>query len=356
MAANAAAPPRVVFHADLDAFYASVEQLDRPELRGKPVLVGGAPEGRGVVAACSYEARRYGVHSAMPMRTAVARCPGAVIVSPRFDRYREMSQRVFALLRDVTPLVEPASLDEAYMDVTEAASRTPPETLARTLKARVRSDTGLSISIGVAGSKSVAKIASDLHKPDGLTIVSPGSEAAFLAPLAIRKLGGIGPRTEERLKGHGVTTLGQLAARSDRWLAERFGKRGPELAAMARGQDQRPVVTSRAAKSVSAETTFARDISDAKELNGYLERLSERVAQRLQKSERAGRTITMKLRLADFTTFTRSVTLPMPVHSAEALLEAARALLLREIEPGRRFRLLGVGVSGFDTPGQPALF
>ncbi len=352
--------PRCILHADLDAFYASVEQLDRPELQGRPVLVGGSPQGRGVVAACSYEARAYGVRSAMPMRTAVARCPGAVVVPPRFGRYRELSQAVMDIFRSMTPLVEPLSLDEAYLDLSDAAAARAPEDLARALKERVRGETGLTVSVGVATSKSVAKIASDLGKPNGLVVVQPGGEREFLAPLPVRRLGGIGPKTEERLGALGIGTLGELAAQSDAWLQREFGKRGPELGACARGEDRRPVAPSREVKSISAERTFARDLRDPEALARELDLLCERVAARLESALPAldgpGRTVTLKLRLADFTTFTRSVTPAVSPTTAAEVTRAARGLLEREMAPGRAFRLLGVGVSGFAPRRQPSLF
>ncbi len=348
---------RCILHADLDAFYASVEQLDRPELKGRPVLVGGPPERRGVVAACSYEARAFGIRSAMPMRTALARCPSAVIVPPRFDRYRQCSARVMEIFRSVTPLVEPMSLDEAYLDVTAVTSRgSAPVQVARHLKSRVHTETGLTVSVGVGASKSVAKIASDMNKPDGLVVVDPGGERDFLAPLPVRKLSGIGPKTEERLRRHGISTLGELAARSDGWLARELGRRGPELGALSRGQDHRPVVLQRAVKSISAETTFPQDVSDPAELGRQLERLCQRVAARLAKAPSPGRTVTLKLRLADFTTFTRSATPTVSPRDAAELAGIARELLEREVAPDRRFRLLGVGVSGFVQSPQPPLF
>lgn len=349
---------RSVIHADLDAFYASVEQLDRPELRGKPVLVGGNPEQRGVVAACSYEARVYGVHSAMLMRTAVSMCPGAIVVHPRFDRYGELSRRVMDILRSVTPLVQPVSIDEAYLDISGAVSGgAEPIVIAQGLKERVKRELGLTISLGVASSKSVAKIASDMGKPDGLTVVPPGAEREFLAPLSVRKLGGIGPKTEERLLEVGVKTLGDLAARTDAWLEREFGKRGPELGMLSRGMDDRAVSVQRVAKSISAEVTLAHDVRDRETLAGVIERLCERVGKRLERAATHGRTVTVKLRLSDFTTFTRSVTLPAPIHDASVVREVAMRVLDAELaRRGDRFRLLGVGVSNFAEERQLPLF
>ena len=348
---------RHILHADMDAFYASVEQRDNPELAGKPVLVGGSPTSRGVVAAASYEARRFGVHSAMPMSVAVRQCPHAVIVRPRFDRYHEVSEQIRAIFLGVTPLVEPLSLDEAYLDVTAVV--TPdrsPESIAREIKSRVRLDVGLTISVGVSTCKSVAKVASDFDKPDGLTVVPSGSEGAFLAPLAVRKLWGIGPKTAARLETEGVHTIGQLAQRPDEWFTRWFGKRGPEIRLMANGQDEHPVATERETKSVSAETTLAEDVSELEDLRAIVRRVSERVARHLEGSGLQGRTVTLKLRLSDFTTFTRQVTLPTPVSEASQIDEVAQGILEREATPGRWFRLIGVGVSHFGpAPENPQL-
>ena len=350
-------PVRHILHADLDAFYASVEQRDRPELQGKPVLVGGSPEGRGVVAACSYEARAFGVHSAMPMRTALNLCTFAVVLLPRFDRYREVSQQVMDIFHSITPLVEPLSLDEAYLDITDVVTReTTPAEVGRALKARVRQDVGLTISVGAATSKSVAKIASDASKPDGLVVVEPGTEAAFLASMPVRRLAGIGPKAEQRLAESGIRLLGDLARQSEEWLVTAFGKRGPELGAMSRGEDPRHVIPVQPAKSMSAEVTFAQDLADADSLSQRVIHLSRRVAQRLEEAEAKGRTITLKLRLADFTTFTRSVTLAIPISDASVIQEVAQRLLEGEMGAGRRFRLLGVGVSNFTASGQLELF
>ncbi len=339
---------RYILHADMDAFYASVEQYDNPEIRGKPVLVGGSPTSRGVVAAASYEARKFGVYSAMPMSSAVRRCPTAVIVRPRFDRYHEISQQIRAIFLRVTPLVEPLSLDEAYLDVTDVVTedRTP-EAIAREIKLRVKMDVGLTISVGVATCKSVAKVASDFDKPDGLTIVPPGTEAAFFAPLPVGKLWGIGPKTAERLKLEGIHTIGRLAAQPESWFIQRFGKRGPELRLMAMGQDDHPVITERKAKSVSAETTLAEDVSELDDLRAIVRQQCERVAGHLEGSGLQGKTVTLKLRLSDFTTFTRQVTVVKPVSEAEQIDAVAQTILEREVAPDRWFRLIGVGVSHF---------
>ena len=344
---------RHILHADMDAFYAAVEQLDRPELRGKPVLVGGRPEERGVVATASYEARRYGAHSAMPMATAVRLCPNAIIVPARFDRYRQVSSIVMAIFQDLTELVEPLSLDEAYLDVTSVVeSGREPSDVAVQLKQRVLDATGLRLSVGVATTKSVAKIASDLEKPDGLVVVPPGTEREFLAPLSVARLAGIGPKSAARLSQGGIETVGQLADQTLEWCMAHFGKRGESIRARALGQDQEPVHTERETKSVSAETTFATDISDPDRVYSELARLATTVARRLQDKQLLGRTITVKLRLPDFTTLTRQDTLPAPTDSEAAIVEQAWDLLSHELAPGRALRLLGVGVSSFGTPQQ----
>ena len=351
---------RHVLHADFDAFYTSVEQLDNPALRGRPVVVGGAPEGRGVVASASYEARRFGVRSAMPMRTAVQRCPRLVRVPPRFDRYREVSRRVMDIFHEVTDLVEAMSLDEAYLDVTDSvdAGRSPAG-IAAELRERVRAELSLTISVGVATSKSVAKVASDLDKPDGLTVVPPGDERAFLAPLDVDKLSGIGPKTAARLHGEGIRTIGDLASKTDDWLTRRFGRSGPGMRRLAVGGDDQPVRPRRERKSLSAETTLARDTDDADFLLSLVDRLSERVGGALERGDTACRTVKVKLRLADFTTFTRQTTPQQPVTSGDDVARAARDLVRREIRPGRLFRLVGVGVAGFEPdegqPSQPRL-
>ena len=349
---------RHIIHADLDAFYAAVEQLDNPELRGLPVLVGGRPEGRGVVATASYEARKFGVHSAMPMATAVRQCPDGIIVRPRFDRYREMSVKVMDIFRDVTEVIQPVSLDEAYLDVTEAAADRSPIAIAIDIKERVAAETGLTVSVGLGSGKTVAKIASDLQKPDGLVVVPHGQEADFLAPLAVGKLLGVGPKSAARLHDEGVNTVGQLAAMPEAWFARHFGKRGDSIRDHARGIDHDPVNTSREAKSISAETTFAEDLpgnspEERAELLAIVERLSGRVARSLASKGLLGRTVTVKMRLSDFTTFTRQTTLPSPTDEEAAVVSTAWMLLERELAPDRAFRLLGVGVSGFSQKEGP---
>ena len=346
---------RHIIHADLDAFYATVEQLDNPELRGKPVLVGGRPESRGVVATASYEARPFGVRSAMPMRTAVRLCPQGIIVRPRFTRYREVSRQVMEVFREFTEVIEPLSLDEAYLDISGAVDESEgrwPLGVALELKRRVKEETGLTVSVGVSVSKAVSKIASDLDKPDGLVVVPPGDQAEFLAPLPVGKLWGIGPKTAERLRAEGVDTIGALAAQSPEWFMRVFGQRAEGVRLRAIGEDDEPVHIERITKSVSSETTFPDDVGDSEELRRVLEELAGGVADSLERKGLRGRTVTVKMRLADFTTFTRQSTLASPSHEPDPIRELAWRLLSAELTTGRTFRLLGVGVSNFTEPDE----
>jgi DNA polymerase-4 len=337
------AMPRTIVHADLDAFYASVEQLENPELRGKPVVVGGSPEGRGVVMAASYEARRFGIRSAMPMSRALRLCPRAVRVPARFDRYSQVSREVMAIFRDVTALVEPMSLDEAFLDTTEQIDGFEgPESLGRHLKEEVRKRTGLVLSVGIAANKLVAKIASDTGKPDGLVVVPPGAEAAFLSPLKVRALWGVGPKAEALLNAAGFHTIGQLAAAQPAHLEASLGSRGVWLYDIARGIDNSPVTTEHERKSVGAENTFPRDLSDGPELRGELDRIAKNVARRLARSEFRARTVVLKLRYASFRTITRQSSRPVPIANEREIAAAAHALLDAVANPGDRFRLIGI--------------
>jgi len=334
---------RWIIHADLDAFYASVEQLDHPELQGKPVIVGGPPEARGVVTTASYEARPFGVHSAMPMSRALRLCPQAVRVDPRFDRYAEVSRQVMAIFRSITPLVEPLSLDEAFLDVTEQAEAYGgPEALARYIKERVKAETRLTVSVGVATNKTVAKIASDMRKPDGLVFVPRGQEARFLAPLPVRALWGIGPRAEQALHAAGIRTIGQLAQASRSVVERLFGSRGPMLQAMARGIDDRPVVTQHERKSIGAENTFPHDLPDSPELRDELRRLAISVGERLRRKGTRARTVVVKLRYSNFKTITRQRSLPEATDDTEQILASANDLLDSVLREGDRLRLLGI--------------
>ena len=346
---------RYILHADLDAFYASVEQRDNPSLKGRPVVVGGPPETRGVVAAASYEARKYGVHSAMPMRTAFRLCPELVRVSPRFAKYGEVSGQVMGIFRAVTPLVQPLSLDEAYLDISEQVAMGAERDVARDIKAAVRRDTELVVTIGGGTSKTVAKIASQLAKPDGLLLVEAGAERDFLAPLDVDFLWGVGPKTAGLLKHHGVNTIGDVAGCDKGWLLQTLGKRGPELRQRALGADQERVTPFQETKSVSAEVTMAIDVGEEPLMVEHVERLAHRVASRLLSGGLTGRTVSVKLRLADFTTFTRQTTLTTPTDDEEIILHAALELMQEELRPSRKFRLVGLGVSNFMADFQLAL-
>lgn len=340
---------RAVLHVDMDAFFAAVEQLDNPEWRGRPVIVGGSPDGRGVVSAASYEARRFGVRSAMPSAQAGRLCPDAVWVWPRMERYAEFSKRIRALFEDETPRVEPISVDEAFLDVTPAAGGDHPIVVAQRIKSRV-ADLGLSASVGVASGKTVAKIASDHDKPDGLVVVWPGTEAGFLAPLPIAVMSGIGTVTQANLKRLGVHTLGDLAAMDEDTAVTILGSHGPLLVSRARGVDSRAVSTTRERKSVSHERTFSSNVTDREEALSVISKLSADVARRLRAKDLAGKTVTVKIRFADFTTRTTQRTLDVPVSLADDVGAAARELFEEAWSPGTGLRLLGVGVSGFEEP------
>jgi DNA polymerase IV len=348
---------RTILHADLDAFYASVEVLDDPSLAGRPVIVGGDPGGRGVVSAASYEARRHGVHSAMPLRTAARLCPQGVFRPGRPERYRELSSGVMEIMASYTPLVEPISLDEAFLDVSgSTAAFGEGAAIARQLKRRVREEVGLVVSVGVAANKLCAKVASDLRKPDALVVVEPGSEAAFLAPLAVGRLWGVGPQAREALRDYGVETIGQLAALAPATLARRFGAHGAELSARARGIDPSPVQPIHTPKSIGHEHTFERDTASISRLETTLLDLSDSVASRLRSHRLAAGGVQLKLRYEGFETLTRQAALPRQVTEADVLHAAALTLLRRTIVPGRGVRLIGVTAIGLSEAQQLTLF
>jgi len=341
---------RGIIHADFDAFYASVEQRDDPDLFGKPVVVGGSHEKRGVVASASYKARSFGVKSAMPMSRALKLCPSLIRKPPRFDVYREVSAKVMEMFRGITDRIEPLSLDEAYIDVSdlENEQRTPPE-IARSLKKEVQSQLGLTISVGVATSKSVAKIASDKDKPDGFTIVRPGMEKDFLFPLPVQCLWGIGPKTTKRLETLNIRTIGQLSQQNDAWFYEFFGANGKSLHLMSQGIDNRPVVAQRIRKSYSSETTLMFDTSDRDELEEIVRRLSQDVGTSLMRRGLKGKTVKLKLRDSDFKTYTRQVTSTESMQLSSEIAESALKLLNLELLGDSKFRLVGVGISGFKS-------
>jgi DNA polymerase-4 len=349
---------RAILHVDMDAFYASVEQLDRPELKGLPVIVGGT-SGRGVVAAASYEVRKYGVHSAMPMREALQRCPQAVCVKPRMERYKEASRAVFEVFHEFTPLVEGLSLDEAYLDVTGSrALYGDPPAIAAAIKARIRERTGLTASVGVSFNKLVAKIASDLRKPDGLCRIDPHEVADVLDPLPIRRLHGIGPKTATKLEECGLHTLGQLRTAPDAVLWPLFGKYTQNVRNRASGIDDRPVVPDWQEKQVSAEETFDTDLRKPAELHAELAKLADRVGVRLRAKELSCSTVVVKIRRRDFTTYTRSRSFTPATQETPVVLRIARELLDAWIaeQPRAAVRLLGVGVASLAPAVQMDLF
>jgi DNA polymerase-4 len=350
-------PQRTIIHADLDAFYASVEVLDDPSLRGKPVIVGGNPGDRGVVSAASYEARRYGVHSAMPLRTAARRCPEGVFLPGRPDRYRELSERVMAVFADFTPLVEPISLDEAFLDVTASrAVHGDGPAIAARIKRRVLDEIGLVVSVGVATNKLCAKVASDLRKPDALVIVPPGDEAAFLAPLPIRRLWGVGPQAQAALADYGVTTIGQLAALAPGTLHRRFGRHGDDLGARALGIDGSAVEPFHAPKSIGHEHTFGHDTADVRQLEATMLDLAESVSSRLRRHRLVARAVQLKLRYEGFETLTRQARLPDATENADTLYRSTLALLQRTLVAGRGVRLIGLTAISLTDAQQLTLF
>ncbi len=349
---------RAILHVDMDAFYASVEQHDRPELAGQPVLVGGAG-GRGVVAAASYEARRFGVHSAMPMRDALKRCPHAVVLRPRMKRYREVSHQVFEVFREFTDLVEGLSLDEAFLDVSasQALHGTPIE-MAREIKARIRARTGLTASVGVAHNKLLAKLASEMHKPDGLTVISPGDVTATLDPMPVRRLFGIGPKTAEKLEEQGIFTLGQLRRAPESALWPLLRRETHKFRDRAAGIDDRPVVSDAPEKQISSEETFDTDIRDHRELQERLAQLADRTTARLRARQFKAGMVSIKVRRRDFETYTRQKSFDPPTQETRLIAQVAADLLERWLEeqPRAAVRLLGVGVSDLAPEQQLDLF
>jgi DNA polymerase-4 len=344
---------RKIIHLDMDAFYASVEQRDDPALRGKPVAVGGSPQGRGVVAACSYEARKFGIRSAMPMARALRACPELVIVRPDFTKYRDASQKVMAILRSVTPLVEPLSLDEAYLDVTENSLREPlAMEVAKYLKRRILEETSLTASAGVAPNKFLAKIASGWKKPDGLTVIAPGRVEAFLQKLPVEALWGVGPVTAKKLRAIGIQTLVDVRSAEQARLRKAVGNQADWLRRLAHGDDPRLVTPDRPWKSISAEDTYPEDLTDLKEMRAEIARLGKRVAAAVAKKGLCARTVTIKVRYANFTTVTRSHTEEPPTQDAKIIVQRALLLLARTDAARRPVRLLGVGAHGLAPEGK----
>ncbi len=349
----------ILAHMDLDAFFAAVEELEQPELRSKPLVVGGDPRGRGVVATANYEARRFGIHSAMSCAEALRRCPHAVFLRPRHSHYSTVARTVWKSVRDVVPAVERTGIDEGYLDLgDQVADFLQARALAEAVQTAVRGTTSLTCSLGIATCKVVAKIASDRRKPGGLTVVPPGREARFLAPLEVRRLPGVGPRADERLRRAGIERIGELAALSDPELERLLpGKLGRLLRDRARGIDPRPVSTvSEPPVSISTEETFEVDVEDRAELDAELRRMSERLAERLRERGLAARTVTTKLRYPDFQTRSRSATHAVATDDAERIAQLACAQLDRALaERAGAIRLIGVAVSGLEPVVQLAL-
>jgi len=345
---------RTIMHIDLDAFFVSVEQASNPELRGKPVVVGGKPGSRGVVATASYEARAFGLHSAMPLSTAVRLCPQAIFIEGNYHNYAEVSKKFMAILADFSPFLEPMGLDEAYMDVTGFESlHGSIHLMALKIKQRVKDELGIIASIGIATCKVVAKVASDESKPDGLIEVPPGGEAAFLAALAIRKLPGVGKKTEQVLTGLGIRTIGQLARMPSNALKSRFGVFGGVLHRHANGIDDSPVTPPEESKSISRETTFEEDTRDIVFLSATLRYQAERVGAELRELGKQAKCVSIKVRYADFTTITRQRTLPQLTDVDQTIFQTGNDLMQRAVTADRQaIRLIGIGVSILSEPGK----
>lgn len=349
---------RAILHVDMDAFFASVEQHDDPRVVGQPVVVGGTG-GRAVVAAASYEARRFGVHSAMPMREALRRCPQVLVIQPRMRRYREVSAQVFEIFRSFTELVEGLSLDEAYLDLSDCLDQGGnAEAIARDIRARIHARTGLTASVGVAHNKLLAKLASGMHKPDGLTVIRPAEVEAILDPLPVGRLHGIGARTAARLEQQGIYTLGQLRQAPESVLWPLFRRETRRIRERAAGIDDRPVVTDAPEKQISSEETFDRDLRDQRLLGERLAGLAERTARRLQERQLEAGTVTIKVRRRDFVTYTRQRSFSPPTQETGLIVEVATSLLRRwfEEQPRAAVRLLGVGVGDLAPARQLDLF
>ena len=333
---------RKILHVDMDAFYASIEQRDHSEYRDRPIVVGGRPEQRGAVAAASYEARRYGIHSAMPSRVAVQRCPHVIFVRPRFEVYRAVSEQIRAIFRDYTDLVEPLSLDEAYLDVTGCNSAIA---TAKTIKQRIASTTQLTASAGVSINKFLAKMASDVNKPDGLYVILPEDALAFIATLPIEKFHGIGPATAGKMKQLGITTGAELQQWSEANLVKHFGKVGSHYFRIANAQDNRRVNPNRIRKSIGAERSFTEDLRTLEAMTAALATLVAEVEARLVKAKKMGHTLTLKIKYADYRQITRSRTVDIPIQRATEMGPMAQALLEHHLESKPKVRLLGVAMA-----------
>jgi DNA polymerase-4 len=345
---------RKILHVDMDAFYASVEQRDNPAYRGKPIVVGGRPGQRGVVAAASYEARQFGIHSAMPSRVAAQRCQALLFVSPRFEVYREASQQIRAIFHRYTDLVEPLALDEAYLDVTENHVAEPSAmALARRIKQEIYDTTHLTASAGVSVNKFLAKIASGLNKPDGLTLIRPEAVVAFVEALPIEKFHGIGQVTARKMRDLGIYTGADLKQWSEAELVQHFGKVGHFYYGVARGQDDRPVNPNRIRKSIGAERSYAADLKTLEAMVTELERIADKVVARLKENRRRGHTLTLKVKYADYRQITRSRTFAAPIGADAPILTWAKELLMEHLDRRQSVRLLGITISNLEPTAEP---
>lgn len=342
---------RVILHVDMDAFYASVEQRDNPDLRGKPVIVGAGPQERGVVSAASYEARKFGVHSAMPSRTAYKICPRGIFIHPDMKKYSAISKQIMAILETFTPLIQPLSIDEAFLDVTGSIKLFGGAlTIAKRIKTEIKAQTGLVASVGIAPNKFLAKLASDLHKPDGLTVITEENKVHLLASLPVSKIWGVGKVTENRLQAIGLHTIGDIQRLPLDELRKQFGNMAEHLHALALGEDDREVTSAGASQSISSEHTFDADTTDITQIKKHLLEQCEEVGSRLREEKVAARTVQLKLRYADFTTLTRQRTLPASTQDEMLLYEIAWQLLSLEGIAGKRIRLIGIGGSNLVPP------
>jgi DNA polymerase-4 len=347
--ASGAERPRKIIHIDMDAFYASVEQRDNPQLRGKPVVVGGARE-RGVVAAASYEARRFGIRSAMPSVTARRKCPDLIFVAPRFDVYKAVSLQVRAILAEHTPVIEPLSLDEAYLDVTENLQGIASATeIAERIRAKIRAETQLTASAGVSYNKFLAKLASDHRKPDGLFVITPDMGPSFVESLPVERFHGVGPATAKRMHEFGIFTAIDLRAKDEDFLKQHFGKAGPHFYGICRGIDHRPVRADRVRKSIGAETTFARDLTSLDDMTGELAALVDKVWGYCETSGTRGRTVTLKMKFSNFRIITRSRSSAAPILDRATVASISTELLAAELPLPKGVRLLGVSLSSLST-------
>jgi DNA polymerase-4 len=342
---------RKIIHIDMDAFYASVEQRDKPELKGKPVIVGGDPNNRGVVAACSYEARKFGVHSAMASSMAFKLCPDAIFIRPRFDAYKTVSSEIREIFHEYTDLVEPLSLDEAFLDVTENFKAMASATLiAREIKKKIYYRTGrLTASAGVSFNKFLAKVASDINKPDGITVITPEMADSFIDHLPIRRFFGVGKVTEEKMIGLGIKSGADLKKFKKEKLIQIFGKSGSYFYNIAHGKDDRPVEPNRIRKSIGTETTLAEDIDDKDQMLEILENIAVKLENLLVRHDAKGRTITLKIKYFDFRSITRSVTIEEPADAASVIMKYIKPLLSKTEAGERKVRLLGISISNFHT-------